>query len=113
MKSIVDTKWSNTMPGKKNVQFEQSDAILRLTRANVHLAKGIARAAAFGLETFVDRLDPENLFARDVNGNGFLLGALDGWVAALLQGAQLADQAFEMWYKPPKAPHNGKTRKQT
>lgn len=82
------------MPEKKTVQ---SDAILRLTRANVHLATGVARATAAGIENFAKKLDHENLFVRDITKNGLVLGAIEGWVTALFEGAQLVDQAFAMW----------------
>jgi hypothetical protein len=95
------------MPEKKS---SESDAIMRLTRANIHLATGVARAAAAGLDNFAKKLEHDNLFVRDVSRNGFVLGAIEGWVTALFEGAQLMDQAFTMWRndmsmeQPPKKP---------
>jgi hypothetical protein len=75
----------------------QSDAILRLTHANVHLARGAARAANVGLDNFIKKLEHENVFSQDLNMNGFLAGAVAGWAAALEEGAKLADEAFRLW----------------
>src|SRR5713226_4331440 len=75
----------------------QTDAILRLTHANVHLARGAARAANVGFENFLRRLEHENVLSPELNMNGFVAGAVAGWAAALQEGAKLADEAFRLW----------------
>jgi hypothetical protein len=75
----------------------QTDAILRLTHANVHLARGAAGAAKIGLDNFFKKLEHENVLSPDLNLNGFLAGAVAGWAAAMQEGAKLADEAFRLW----------------
>ncbi|HLW70462.1 MAG TPA: hypothetical protein VKS22_07550 [Candidatus Binataceae bacterium] len=75
----------------------QTEAILRITHANVHLARGVAHAAAIGFENFARRLAHENVLSPDLTSNGFVAGAVAGWAAALQEGASLAEQAFKIW----------------
>jgi hypothetical protein len=95
-------------------------AILRLTHANVHLARGMAHAVAIGFENFARKLAHENVLDPDLNKNGFVAGVVAGWTAALTEGAKLTEQAFNIWQgiergggspvKPPKTSKNKAAR---
>jgi len=102
------------------------ESILRITHANVHLARGMAHAAAIGFENFARRLAHENVLSPDLNSNGFVAGAVAGWAAALQEGASLAEEAFKIWLgsmdnaglaapgpKPRKAPGKKSPRNRT
>jgi hypothetical protein len=82
------------MPGKKT---PQSEAVMRLVQANLHLAKGSARAAIVGFEQFARRLEHETLLNPNLAENGFVAGAVAGWSAAMHEGSRLLEEAFTQW----------------
>jgi hypothetical protein len=75
----------------------QTEAILRITHANVHLARGMAHAAGMGFDNFARKLAHENVLSPDLNANGFVARAVAGWAAVLKEDASLAEQAFKIW----------------
>ena len=95
------------MAGKTN---PQSEAVMRLIDANLHLAKGSARAAIVGFEQFARKLEHDNLLNPSLTENGLVAGAIAGWSAALYEGSHLLDEAFSQWFagteaaskKPPR-----------
>lgn len=82
------------MPGKTN---PQADAVMRLLNANLHLAKGSARAAIVGFEQFARKLEHDNLLNPSLTENGFVAGMVAGWSAALYEGSRLFEEAFTQW----------------
>ena len=82
------------MPDKTN---PQSEAVMRLLNANLHLAKGSARAAIVGFEQFARRLEHDNLLNPSLTENALVAGAVAGWSAALFEGSRLLEEAFTLW----------------
>lgn len=79
----------------------QSEAMMRLAHANVHLAKGMTRAASVGFESFLRKLEHGNVLHPDVTVNGIVSGIVAGWTAAMYEGAKLTEEAFFKWLGLP------------
>jgi hypothetical protein len=79
----------------------QSEAMMRMAHANVHLAKGMTRAATVGLENFLRKIEHGNILHPDVAMNGLVSGMVAGWTAAMYEGARLTEEAFLKWLSLP------------
>jgi len=72
-------------------------ALMRLINANLHLAKGSARAAVVGFEQFARKLEHDNLLNPSLSENALVAGVVAGWSAALFEGSRLVEEAFTQW----------------